>query len=72
MDDNYQGAHWNVVHAVGGLSARVSQLDSRTCQVENAVGDLKDSVVFNHGRIEVEIRELGNSLEEVFFKIIVL
>ncbi|OMO49893.1 hypothetical protein CCACVL1_30763 [Corchorus capsularis] len=55
----------NVVHAVGGLSARVSQLESRTRQVENAVGDLKDSVVFNHGRIELKIRELGNSLEEV-------
>ncbi|WRX18708.1 UBA-like domain DUF1421 - like 2 [Theobroma cacao] len=55
----------NVVCVVGGLSARVSQLESRTRQLENAVGDLKGSVEFNHGRVEGKIRELGNVLGEV-------
>ncbi|GLU12670.1 hypothetical protein SLE2022_293320 [Rubroshorea leprosula] len=54
-----------LLHAVGGLNARVTQMETRTRQLENAVDELKDSVEFNHGRTEGKLRDLHNILEEV-------
>lgn len=55
-----------LLHAVGGLNARVTQVETRTRQLEDAVDELKDSVEFNGGRTEGKLRDLHNILEEVF------
>ncbi|KAK4844151.1 hypothetical protein QYF36_017028 [Acer negundo] len=55
----------NVLYAVEGLSARVTQLETRTCKMENTVDDLKESIEYNHGRTDGKLRELENILREV-------
>ncbi|XP_059657931.1 uncharacterized protein LOC132304330 isoform X2 [Cornus florida] len=55
----------DLLHAVDGLSARLSQLESKTHQVENAVDDLKDSAEYNHGITDRNLRQLENILVEV-------
>lgn len=54
-----------LVHAVLGLSARLSQLETRTRRLEGSIDDLKDSVEFNHGRSDGKLRELEIVLREV-------
>lgn len=54
-----------LVHAVEGLSARLSQLETRTRRLESSIDDLKDSVEFNHGRSDGKLRELEIVLRQV-------
>ncbi|KAF8005918.1 hypothetical protein BT93_K0259 [Corymbia citriodora subsp. variegata] len=54
-----------VLHAVEGVSARLSQLETRTRQLENAVEDMKESLEYNHGKTDGKLRELENLLREV-------
>ncbi|KAE8124278.1 hypothetical protein FH972_019179 [Carpinus fangiana] len=53
-----------LLHAVEGLSARLSQLETRTRRLESSIDDLKDSVEFNHGRSDGKLRELEIVLRE--------
>lgn len=55
----------NVLYAVDGLSARVTQLETRMLKLENTIDDLKESVEYNHGRTDGKLRELENILREV-------
>ncbi|THG20665.1 hypothetical protein TEA_002286 [Camellia sinensis var. sinensis] len=55
----------NLLHVVDGLSARLSQLESKTHQLENAVDDLKVSAEYNSGRTDGKLRQLENILREV-------
>lgn len=56
-----------LLHSVECLSARLSQMESRTRQVENNFDDLKESIEFNHGRTDRKLKELENILIEVWF-----
>uniref|UniRef100_A0A5B6Z8F3 DUF1421 domain-containing protein n=1 Tax=Davidia involucrata TaxID=16924 RepID=A0A5B6Z8F3_DAVIN len=55
----------NLLHALEGVSARLSQLESRTRHLENSVDDLKVSVGNNHGSTDGLMRQLENILREV-------
>lgn len=55
----------NLLHALEGLSARLTQLESRTRNLENSVDDLKVSVGNNHGSADGKMRQLENILREV-------
>ncbi|CAA3014150.1 Hypothetical predicted protein [Olea europaea subsp. europaea] len=55
----------NLMHAMDGVSARLSQLETRTCNLENSVDDLKVSVGNNHGSTDGKLRQLENILGEV-------
>ena len=57
----------NILHALEGVSARISQLESRTRHLENSVDDLKISAGNNHGSIDGQLRPLENILGEVYF-----
>lgn len=49
----------DLLHALEGVSARISQIESRTRHLENSVDDLKVSVGNNHGSTDVfSAREL--------------
>ena len=56
----------NILHALEGVSARISQLESRTRHLENSVDDLKISAGNNHGSTDGQLRQLENILREVF------
>ncbi|PIN10113.1 hypothetical protein CDL12_17294 [Handroanthus impetiginosus] len=55
----------NLMHAINGVSARISQLESRACKLENSMDDLKLSLGNNLGKTEGKIRQLENILREV-------
>lgn len=55
----------NLLHALDGVSARISQLETRTRQIENSVDDLKLSVGNNFGGTDGKLRQLENILREV-------
>lgn len=55
----------NLMHAMDGVSARLSQLEARTGHLENMVDDLKVSVGNNHGSTDGKIRHIENILREV-------
>lgn len=55
----------SLLHALEGVSARLSQLESRTHHLENSVDDLKVSVGNNHGSTDGKIRQLENILRDV-------
>ncbi|KAL2523305.1 arginine-glutamic acid dipeptide repeats protein-like [Forsythia ovata] len=55
----------NLMHAMDGVSARLSQLETRTRNLENSVDDLKVSVGDNHGSTDGKLRQLENILREV-------
>lgn len=57
----------SILHALEGVSARLSQLESRTRHLENSVDDLKISSGTNHGSTDGQLRQLENILREVFF-----
>ncbi|TQD76290.1 hypothetical protein C1H46_038176 [Malus baccata] len=61
MDEHFG----NLLHGVEGLSARISQLETRLRRLENSVGDLKDSTEINHGKADGKLRQLENMLREV-------
>ncbi|KAF8390471.1 hypothetical protein HHK36_024997 [Tetracentron sinense] len=53
-----------LLHALEGVSARLSQLESRTRHLESTVDDLKVSVGNNHGNTDGKLRQLENILGE--------
>ncbi|CAK7328056.1 unnamed protein product [Dovyalis caffra] len=55
----------NLLHVLEGVSARLTQLESRTRHLENSVDDLKLSVGNNHERTDGSMRQLHNILREV-------
>lgn len=55
----------NLLHALDGVSARISQLETRTRQIENSVDDLKLSVGNSFGGTDGKLRQLENILREV-------
>jgi hypothetical protein len=55
----------NLLHVLEGVSARLTQLESRTRSLENSVDDLKVSVGNNHGSTDGKMRQLENILREV-------
>ncbi|EOY02482.1 UBA-like domain DUF1421 - like 3 [Theobroma cacao] len=55
----------NLIHMLEVVSARLTQLESRTRNLENSVDDLKVSVGNNHGSTEGKMRQLENILNEV-------
>ncbi|KAG8375886.1 hypothetical protein BUALT_Bualt09G0005800 [Buddleja alternifolia] len=54
----------NLIYAIDGLSARVSQLETRTHNLENSVDDMKVSLGNNHGSIDGKMRQMENILRE--------
>ncbi|KAK2988747.1 hypothetical protein RJ640_027986, partial [Escallonia rubra] len=55
----------NLLHVLEGVSARLSQLESRSRQIENSVDDLKLSIGSNHGSTDGKMRQLEIILREV-------
>ncbi|XP_021727678.1 actin cytoskeleton-regulatory complex protein PAN1-like [Chenopodium quinoa] len=55
----------SVLNAIDGLSARLSQLESRTRHLEHSVDELKISVGNSHGSTDGKMRQLENILLEV-------
>ncbi|OMO69371.1 hypothetical protein COLO4_29093 [Corchorus olitorius] len=58
----------NLMHMLEGVSARLTQLETRTRNLENSVDDLKVSVGNNHGSTDGKMRQLENILKEVCSK----
>ncbi|KAL0925617.1 hypothetical protein M5K25_003979 [Dendrobium thyrsiflorum] len=54
-----------ILHALEGMSSRLSQLESRTCILENSVDDLKVSIGNNYGSTDGKLRQMENILREV-------
>lgn len=55
----------SLLHAIDGLSVRLSQLESRTSRLEYAMDDLKVCICNNHGSADGKMRQLENILLEV-------
>ncbi|KAK4417798.1 hypothetical protein Salat_2192500 [Sesamum alatum] len=55
----------NLMHEVDKMSARLSQLETRTRSLENSIDDLKVSVGSNCGNADGKMRLLENILREV-------
>ncbi|KAK1280810.1 hypothetical protein QJS04_geneDACA002765 [Acorus gramineus] len=55
----------NLLHALEGVSARLTQLESRTHHLEDSVDDLKASVTNDHENTDGKLRQLENVLREV-------
>lgn len=59
----------NLMHAIDNMSSRLSQLETRTRNLEHSIDDLKISVGNNHGTIDGKMRLLENILTEVPLRI---
>ncbi|CAN8256316.1 unnamed protein product [Cochlearia groenlandica] len=55
----------NLLHAMEGVSARLTQLETRTRNLENLVDDVKVSVGNSHGNTDGKMRHLENIMLEV-------
>lgn len=55
----------NILQVLEGISARLTQLESRTHHLENSVDDLKVSVGNNQGNADGKMRQLENILRDV-------
>lgn len=55
----------NLHHVLEGVSARLTQLETRTHHLESSMDDLKVSVGNNHGITDGKLRLLENILQEV-------
>ncbi|XP_052196467.1 protein transport protein SEC31 [Diospyros lotus] len=55
----------NLLHALEAVSARISQLESRTRHLEDTMDDLKVSLGNNHGNTDGKLRQLDNIVREV-------
>ncbi|XP_077219799.1 uncharacterized protein LOC143853991 [Tasmannia lanceolata] len=55
----------NLLHALDGVSARLSQLETRTRLIESSVDDLKLLIGNNHGSNDGRLRQLENILREL-------
>ncbi|KAH9618812.1 hypothetical protein KSS87_020890 [Heliosperma pusillum] len=54
-----------LMHAIDSLSARLSQMESRTRQLEHSMDELKVSVGNAHGSADGKLRQLENIIMEV-------
>ncbi|KAF9605326.1 hypothetical protein IFM89_015981 [Coptis chinensis] len=54
-----------LLHSLEGVSARLSQMETRTRNLESLVDDLKVSVENDHGSTDGKLRQLENILREV-------
>lgn len=57
----------SLMHSIDNMSSRLSQLETRTRNLEHSIDDLKISVGNNHGTIDGKMRLLENILTEVPF-----
>uniref|UniRef100_A0A0D9Y3U4 DUF1421 domain-containing protein n=1 Tax=Oryza glumipatula TaxID=40148 RepID=A0A0D9Y3U4_9ORYZ len=55
----------NLLHALEGVSSRLSQLEGRTHHLENSVDDLKITIGNYNGSTDGKLRQLENMLREV-------
>lgn len=55
----------NLIHAIDNMSSRLSQLETRSRNLEHSIDDLKVSVGNNHGSVDGKMRLLENILYEV-------
>ncbi|TKW25210.1 hypothetical protein SEVIR_3G101000v4 [Setaria viridis] len=55
----------NLLHALEGVSSRLSQLEDRTYHLENSVGELKLTIGNNNGSTDGKLRQFENTLREV-------
>ncbi|KAJ0636047.1 hypothetical protein HanOQP8_Chr17g0657511 [Helianthus annuus] len=55
----------NLLHALEGVSARLSQLETRSRNLENSVDDLRTSVGNNHGNTDGKLRQIENMIRDV-------
>ncbi|CAN8299807.1 unnamed protein product [Cochlearia groenlandica] len=55
----------NLLHVMEGVSARLTQLETRTRNLENLVDDVKVSVGNSHGNTDGKLRQLENIMLEV-------
>lgn len=55
----------NLMHALEGVSARLSQLESRSRNLENSVDDLRTVFGNNHGNTDGKLRQIENIVREV-------
>lgn len=55
----------NLLHAIESVSARLSQLETRSCQIESFVEELKLSVDNHHGNTDGKLKLVENILREV-------
>ncbi|KAG6720009.1 hypothetical protein I3843_03G038500 [Carya illinoinensis] len=55
----------NLLHVLEGVSARITQLESRTRNLESSIDNLKVSFGNNHGSTDGRLRQLENILREV-------
>ncbi|CAJ1946659.1 unnamed protein product [Sphenostylis stenocarpa] len=62
----------NMLNVLEGVSARLTQLETRTHHLENSVDDLKVSVGNNHGITDGKLRQLENILREVQSGVIIV
>lgn len=58
----------NLHHVLEGVSARLTQVETRTHHLESSMDDLKVSVGNNHGITDGKLRLLENILSEVFYQ----
>ncbi|KAK7316463.1 hypothetical protein VNO77_35518 [Canavalia gladiata] len=65
IDRTLQKHMENMLHVLEGVSARLTQLETRTQHLENSVDDLKVYVGNNHGSTDGKLRQLENILREV-------
>ncbi|CAK9137566.1 unnamed protein product [Ilex paraguariensis] len=54
-----------LLHLIEDLSLRLSQMETKTHRLENAIDDLKVSAEYNYGRTDGKLRQLENILQEV-------
>ncbi|XP_044503316.1 bromodomain-containing protein 4-like [Mangifera indica] len=62
----------DMLHVLQSVSARITQLETRTCNLENSIDDLKVSVGNNHGSTDGKMRLMENILREVQSGVLVL
>ncbi|XP_068639001.1 altered inheritance of mitochondria protein 3-like [Aristolochia californica] len=55
----------NLLHAMDGFSARLSQIETRTHHLESSIDDLKVSIGNHHGSTDERLGQLENILREV-------
>jgi L-tryptophan--pyruvate aminotransferase len=55
----------NLLHALEGVSSKLSQLEDRTYNLENSVGELKLTIGNNNGSTDGKLRQFENTLREV-------
>ncbi|KAI3520745.1 hypothetical protein L1887_10195 [Cichorium endivia] len=55
----------NLVNVLEGVSARLSQLENKSRQLENSVDDLKASSANNHGSTDGKLSQIENIIREV-------